>query len=105
MTITGAPALNFAASAITDGPNRQVRVSPASDFMITLLRRRSTLCSVPRTLLWTRAGSGEACAITDGAAVPSESASKQDEAERALVRDQYMSSSPEGSSGAPPTVR
>jgi hypothetical protein len=64
--------------------------------MITLLRRPSTLCSVPRTVLWTRAGSGEACAVADGAGVTSEIAREKDEAERALVRDQCMSSSPEG---------
>src|SRR6266498_2121078 len=98
MTITGVPALNFAASAITAGPNRQVRVSPASDFMITLLRRLSTLCSVPRTLLWTRAGSGEACAAAGGGGGPRKRASRKDEAEAesALVRDQCMSLPPGG---------
>src|SRR5258708_2129133 len=95
MTIPGVPALNFAAWAITAGPNRQVRVSPASDFMITLLRRPSTPCSVPRTLLWTRAGSGEACAAANGGA-PRKRASRKDEAESALVQDQCMSLSPGG---------
>jgi len=47
MTIMESPGLNRASSAITAASTRQARRSPASDYMTTLFRDLSTLCSFP----------------------------------------------------------